>query len=138
MEEEPLLERVSPGHVQGPDTMSTTQMNNSQEEVDHIDMMARQQPKRDFTARLALAIAACTLGSSFQFGYNTGIVNAPEEVLKAFYNDTYYNRNGKSVSSNTLTVLWSFTVSIFAVGGMLGGVSAGYWANRFGRKRTYC
>ena len=35
---------------------------------------------QDFTLALALSIAACTLGSSFQFGYNTGIVNAPEKV----------------------------------------------------------
>ena len=35
---------------------------------------------QDFTGTLALAIAACTLGSSFQFGFNSGIVNAPEKV----------------------------------------------------------
>ena len=35
---------------------------------------------QEFTWNLALAMAACTLGSSFQFGYNTGIVNAPETV----------------------------------------------------------
>ena len=31
------------------------------------------------------------------------------------------------------TILWSVTVSIYCVGGMLGGVSAGYWTNKWGR-----
>jgi hypothetical protein len=34
-----------------------------------------------FTGRLAFAIAACVLGSSFMFGYNTGVVNTSEEVM---------------------------------------------------------
>lgn len=91
-----------------------------------------------------MSIAACTLGSSFQYGYNTGIVNAPEKVLKEFYNKTYYNRTeeylicGDDVESHCaiLTVLWAATVSIYCIGGMIGGVSAGYWCDKFGRKRT--
>ena len=32
------------------------------------------------TRNLILAILSCVIGSSFQFGYNTGVVNAPELV----------------------------------------------------------
>ncbi|KAL3862011.1 hypothetical protein ACJMK2_008016 [Sinanodonta woodiana] len=103
-------------------------------EVDHVDVIMKTEKKRKFTANLALAIFACILGSSFQFGYNTGVVNAPAKVIKSFYNETCQNRTGVSMSDSTLTLLWAITVSIFAVGGMFGGVSAGYWANRFGRR----
>ncbi|XP_060066457.1 solute carrier family 2, facilitated glucose transporter member 3-like [Ylistrum balloti] len=90
--------------------------------------------KRTVTSRLAFAIASCTLGSSFVVGYSTGVVNEPAEVIQDFYNSTYYDRNGEYMSSSLLTLLWSFTVSIFAIGGMIGGLSGGYVANRFGRK----
>ena len=48
---------------------------------------------------------------------------------------TYHSRyGGDNYSSQTAsTILWSVTVSIYCVGGMLGGVSAGYWANKWGR-----
>ncbi|KAL3862010.1 hypothetical protein ACJMK2_008015 [Sinanodonta woodiana] len=106
---------------------------NIDEEVDSVDITEHSK-KRDFTGNLAMAILACILGSSFQFGYNTGIVNSPAKVIKSFYNETYMNKTGDIMSNNTLTMLWAITVSIFAVGGMIGGFSAGYWANRFGRR----
>lgn len=37
------------------------------------------------------------------------------------------------MEASQINVLWSITVSIFAVGGMIGGFSAGFFANRYGR-----
>ena len=37
------------------------------------------------------------------------------------------------MSKTASSILWSVTVSIYCVGGMLGGVSAEYWANKWGR-----
>lgn len=39
------------------------------------------------TAPLIFAITIATIGS-FQFGYNTGIINAPEMIIKDFLNYT--------------------------------------------------
>lgn len=37
------------------------------------------------------------------------------------------------VSQYTLDVLWSVTVSIFAIGGMIGGITTAYFTDKFGR-----
>ncbi|XP_071110230.1 solute carrier family 2, facilitated glucose transporter member 1-like [Haliotis cracherodii] len=94
----------------------------------------KSKRKHGFNSHLALGIAAITLGSSFQFGYNTGVVNSPEQIIQDFYNETYFYRNGEYMKPSMKTLLWSITVAMYAVGGMIGGVSAGFWANRYGRK----
>lgn len=55
------------------------------------------------------------------------------QVLQEFFNVTNYDRTGQYMSGSTLTFLWAVTVSIYAVGGMFGGLSGGYLANRYGR-----
>nr|KAI8731026.1 solute carrier family 2; facilitated glucose transporter member 3-like; partial [Biomphalaria glabrata] len=40
------------------------------------------------------------------------------------------------MSDSLLTMLWAMTVALFCVGGMMGGVSAAYFAGKFGRKGT--
>ncbi|KAK9701285.1 Sugar transporter [Popillia japonica] len=69
-----------------------------------------------------------------QFGYNTGVINAPKVNIENFMKDVYKWRYGKDMSAETVEVLFSLAVSIFAIGGMLGGFSGGMVANRFGRK----
>lgn len=47
--------------------------------------------------------------------------------------DVYKDRYGKDIHEDTVNRLYSIAVSIFAIGGMLGGFSGGMIANRFGR-----
>ena len=44
------------------------------------------------------------------------------KVFRSFLNQSYYHRWGKELSSDGMDLLWSTTVSIFAIGGMLGGL----------------
>ncbi|KAJ1525394.1 hypothetical protein ONE63_010209 [Megalurothrips usitatus] len=88
-----------------------------------------------FNGRLAFAIAAAALGSSFQHGYNTGVVNAPQKLIEDWIRSVEANRTGDSqVDQGKVTMIWSIAVSIFCVGGMIGGSITGFVADRFGRK----
>ncbi|XP_018300970.1 solute carrier family 2, facilitated glucose transporter member 1 isoform X2 [Mycetomoellerius zeteki] len=84
--------------------------------------------------RLAFAIAAAALGSSFQHGYNTGVVNAPQQLIEDWIKDLKTNRTGIPTEKTEVTLIWSLAVSIFCVGGMIGGSMVGWAADRFGRK----
>uniref|UniRef100_A0A7N5JG71 Solute carrier family 2, facilitated glucose transporter member 1 n=1 Tax=Ailuropoda melanoleuca TaxID=9646 RepID=A0A7N5JG71_AILME len=87
------------------------------------------------TVQLMLAVGGAVLGS-LQFGYNTGVINAPQTVIEEFYNQTWFNRYEKYITPGTLVTLWSLSVSIFSVGGMLGSFSVGLFVNRFGRRNS--
>ncbi|XP_052082052.1 solute carrier family 2, facilitated glucose transporter member 3-like isoform X1 [Mytilus californianus] len=106
-----------------------------EERIDAVVIMD-EETSSGFNGRLAFSIASCVLGASFTFGYNTGVVNTAEGVIKDFYNRTYESRDGKAMEQSTMTLLWSFTVAAFALGGMIGGFSAGYFCNKYGRKGT--
>lgn len=85
------------------------------------------------TWRLILSVFAAVMGS-LQFGYNTGVINAPEGSFKDFMNQTNLRRTGEPLTSGSLINTYALLVAIFAVGGMLGGLLAGWWADYFGRK----
>lgn len=84
--------------------------------------------------RLAFAIAAAALGSAFQHGYNIGVVNSPGELIRTWINDSHYNRTGEALSSPAVTLIWSWAVSVFCIGGIIGGSLTGILAERMGRK----
>ncbi|XP_033885763.1 solute carrier family 2, facilitated glucose transporter member 5-like isoform X1 [Acipenser ruthenus] len=88
---------------------------------------------------IAVALLA-SFGSSMLYGYNLAVVNSPAEHIKEFYNRTWLSRNHTGLSKETLTLLYSFTVSVFAIGGLLGSLLVGMLVTKFGRKGTlvYC
>lgn len=90
---------------------------------------------KKLTSTLMLAVGGAVLGS-LQFGYNTGVINAPQKVIEEFYNQTWIHRYGENILPTTLTTLWSLSVAIFSVGGMIGSFSVGLFVNRFGRRNS--
>lgn len=93
----------------------------------------RQPGVRGLTFFLSYAILAAVLGM-LQFGYNTGVINAPQGNIENFMKDVYKDRYGEDMKEETVKFFYSIAVSIFAIGGMFGGFSGGMIANRFGRK----
>ncbi|XP_004397678.1 PREDICTED: solute carrier family 2, facilitated glucose transporter member 5 [Odobenus rosmarus divergens] len=88
------------------------------------------------TLVLLLATLIAAFGSSFQYGYNVAAVNSPAELMKAFYNETYYERNNIYINEFSLTLLWSVSVSMFPFGGFIGSLMVGPLVNKLGRKGT--
>ncbi|KAG2462921.1 GTR5 protein, partial [Polypterus senegalus] len=70
------------------------------------------------------------------YGYNLAVVNSPAEYIKAFYNHTWVMRNNTSPSKDSLILMYSLTVSVFAIGGLIGSLLVGTLVTRLGRKGT--
>ncbi|XP_060850087.1 glucose transporter type 1-like isoform X3 [Rhopalosiphum padi] len=107
------------------------------EYVDRLELQSHRRKLRlleqGLTFFLSYTILASMLGM-LQFGYNTGVINAPEGNIEKFIKDVFEDRYKKNMDHAQAELLYSFAVSIFAIGGMLGGFSGGIIANRFGRK----
>ncbi|XP_062531122.1 glucose transporter type 1 isoform X2 [Bombyx mori] len=107
------------------------------EYVDRLEEHTQQRKLRlleqGLTFFLSYAIFTAVLGM-LQFGYNTGVINAPGKNIANFIKDVYKSRYGMDLHDDTVNRLYSVAVSIFAIGGMVGGFSGGMIANRFGRK----
>ncbi|XP_023944356.1 glucose transporter type 1 isoform X2 [Bicyclus anynana] len=76
------------------------------------------------TGPLLYAVFAAVLGM-LQFGYNTGVINAPRGFIENFIKENY------DVNSGTI---FGVIVSIFAIGGMIGCPLASWVADKRGRK----
>ncbi|KAK6307888.1 hypothetical protein J4Q44_G00211590 [Coregonus suidteri] len=87
------------------------------------------------TLQLMMAVGTAVIGS-LQFGYNTGVINAPQKIIEGFLNDTWNNRYSEPIPDTSLTTLWSISVAIFSVGGIFGSFSVGLFVNRLGRRNS--
>lgn len=105
--------------------------------VEKLDLQRRyrrvKSNRQGLTCYLFGSIFAAVLGM-FQFGYNTGVINAPQQIIESFIKSVWSSRYGTEIDTMTLHLIWSGAVSIFAIGGMIGGFSGAYIANHFGRK----
>ena len=83
---------------------------------------------------LGLSVFAAVLGM-FQFGFNTGVINSPQIYIERFINQSYFERDGTGFESpDTVSLLFSVAVSSCLVGGMIGGLSGGWVADKLGRR----
>uniref|UniRef100_A0A8C2W659 Major facilitator superfamily (MFS) profile domain-containing protein n=1 Tax=Chinchilla lanigera TaxID=34839 RepID=A0A8C2W659_CHILA len=57
-------------------------------------------------------------------------------IIRDFLSYTLSEKLGEPPSEGLLTTLWSLSVAIFSVGGMLGSFSIGLFVNRFGRRNS--
>lgn len=91
--------------------------------------------KPQFNYVLGLLAFMGTVGNSAPTGYSLGVINIPQAVLERFCNATMAGR-GYPMSRPQLDLFWSVVVSSFLAGAVIGSLSAGFLANRYGRKQT--
>uniref|UniRef100_H3CXQ1 Solute carrier family 2, facilitated glucose transporter member 4 n=1 Tax=Tetraodon nigroviridis TaxID=99883 RepID=H3CXQ1_TETNG len=92
-------------------------------------------PRNAVTGTFVLSVFTAVLGS-LQFGYNIGVINAPQKRIEAEYNATWIHRYGEPIPAGTLTSLWSLSVAIFSIGGMLSSFCVGFVSEWLGRRKA--
>ncbi|XP_036007392.1 solute carrier family 2, facilitated glucose transporter member 1 [Fundulus heteroclitus] len=92
-------------------------------------------PGKQITFPLLMSVGAAVIGS-LQFGYNTGVINAPQKIIEKFINETYVERYNEPIPEASLTAIWSIAVSMFSVGGIFSSFSVGFFVNRLGRRNS--
>ncbi|XP_010748657.3 solute carrier family 2, facilitated glucose transporter member 3 [Larimichthys crocea] len=100
-----------------------------------MERMEDEKPKKKVTLYLLYCVSTAVIGS-LQFGYNTGVINAPEEKLRSFFHNVSLERYAEPFSKDAVTMVWSVAVAIFSVGGMIGSFSVGAIVNKFGRRKS--
>jgi len=86
------------------------------------------------TNTLVRSVFAAVLGM-FYFGFNSGVVNAPEKSIKAFTNKSYFEHYGEYLTKTKQDTIFTIITSAFIVGGMAGAMGGGMVADKIGRKR---
>ncbi|XP_038647989.1 solute carrier family 2, facilitated glucose transporter member 9 [Scyliorhinus canicula] len=101
-----------------------------------IRTVDNKRTKQGLTCHLVIASLVGAFGSSFLYGYNLSVVNAPTVYIKAFCNESWTRRFGTTIETKSITLLWSIIVSIFAIGGLVGAFLVTPSVKYLGRKGT--
>uniref|UniRef100_A0A8C3VCK9 Solute carrier family 2, facilitated glucose transporter member 5 n=1 Tax=Catharus ustulatus TaxID=91951 RepID=A0A8C3VCK9_CATUS len=72
------------------------------------------------------------IGGTFQIGFQISTITY---MSQAFINETWLERYGYPIQQDNLLFLWSLTVSIFGIGGLLGSSGSRYLTVKFGKKK---
>ncbi|MEE6516129.1 hypothetical protein FKM82_025367 [Ascaphus truei] len=95
----------------------------------------QQCVRSPITGTLVLSVVTAILGS-FQFGYNIGVINAPQKIIEQSYNESWISRGAPGtppIDPGVLRTLWSLSVAIFSIGGMFSSLSVGIISQWLGR-----
>ncbi|CAH2299813.1 solute carrier family 2, facilitated glucose transporter member 9 [Pelobates cultripes] len=125
-------------HCSIDDLQVTEKENLTMEQSDPMSVIIKGKDvsNKDYTWRLIMAALVGAFGSSFLYGYNLSVVNAPASYIRDLYNQSWSSRYNYEISSNTISILWSLTVSIYAIGGLVGALVVSPMVNKLGRKGT--
>ncbi|NP_001339159.1 solute carrier family 2, facilitated glucose transporter member 11-like 3 isoform X1 [Xenopus laevis] len=83
---------------------------------------------------LLMMIFVLGIGGTFQYGFHISVMNSPSVFIKRFINNTWIYRYQSPVGDNTLRIIWSSIVSIYAIGGLFASLGTGYLVSKYGKK----
>ncbi|XP_077479643.1 solute carrier family 2 member 11, like [Stigmatopora argus] len=81
-----------------------------------------------------LAIFLTGIGGTFQYGLGISGVTSPSAYIKEFVNQTCMQRYDVYLEQWQLSLIWSFIVSVFAIGGLLGSILVVPCLSKIGRR----
>ena len=110
-----------------------------EDDVNNINEHGNENKESGWTLYLVFSVCSAVLGTSFMYGYNSGVVNPAYDVMSTFLNDSFIENHDHYLDKSELSTYWSLVVSFFVVGGILGS----FWfpetmADKFGRKGGIC
>ncbi|XP_063162516.1 solute carrier family 2, facilitated glucose transporter member 2 [Candoia aspera] len=110
-----------------------------------VAMKPKQRLLKDVTGTLFFAVFTAVLGF-FQYGYCIGVINAPQQVIMIHYamvldipstkDETGALVLDEVLKDPTIMMLWSLSVSMFAVGGMISSFTVGWIGEKMPRVRA--
>ncbi|XP_032085752.1 solute carrier family 2, facilitated glucose transporter member 11-like isoform X5 [Thamnophis elegans] len=96
-----------------------------------FDVVFQMQYRQLFQMVIVLGMSGTLL-----IGFQVSVITYPSQDIKSFINETWLQRHGVSLPPDRLAVLWSFIISIYCLGGLLGCLWSGSLAVRYGKKKT--
>ncbi|XP_026538678.1 solute carrier family 2, facilitated glucose transporter member 11-like [Notechis scutatus] len=77
------------------------------------------------------------MSGTLLIGFQVSVITYLSQDIKRFINETWLQRHGVSLPPDRLAVLWSFIISIYCLGGLLGCLWSGSLSVRYGKKKTF-
>lgn len=75
---------------------------------------------------------------SLKANYKFSVLCSFLQFIQKFVNETFQERWGIQLGVYEVTLIWTFIVSIFSLGGFIGALIAGPMSVRFGRYKHFC
>uniref|UniRef100_A0A8U7P6V6 Uncharacterized protein n=1 Tax=Corvus moneduloides TaxID=1196302 RepID=A0A8U7P6V6_CORMO len=73
------------------------------------------------------------IGGSFPYGFHISVINYPSVHIRKFINETWIDRHGSPLHPETIMLLWSFIVSVYGIGGLLGSLCCAQLSENTGK-----
>ncbi|XP_029288184.1 solute carrier family 2 member 9, like 1 [Cottoperca gobio] len=83
-----------------------------------------------------LLIIILGIGGTFQNGYHITGLSSPSPYIQRFINSSWYDRYEEPPPPQTVTMIWSLIVSMYAVGGLFGAFCVKLISGTLGRKKA--